>query len=320
MISIKSLLVAFTLALFVSLPVYAETGFTVLGTQGGPVPNPNRGQPSNLLSVNGVQTLIDVGDGTASRLSKLRLTTDQIDNVLISHLHFDHTGGLQGVIGLRFQNQAQKTMQIYGPPGTEVLVEGIIASMAPAIEANNGAPGKPPLTTDKLVKTHVIKPGDSFNIGDTKVTVAKNTHFGFLLDSPLNKKFQSFSFRFETPDKTIVYTGDTGPSIDVEKLALGADILIGEMIDLELTANQIRTANPHFPENRILGVKKFLARHHLTPNELGKLAAKAGVKELVVTHLVPGGLMTKKHLKQYEEKIALEFSGKITIAEDMDRF
>lgn len=106
----------------------AETKFVTLGTQGGPITSPHRGQPSNLLMVNGVNTLVDVGDGTAERLSKIRIPTARVDNILISHLHFDHMAGLLGILGLRFQTNSPKPVQVYGPPGTKELVAGLLAA------------------------------------------------------------------------------------------------------------------------------------------------------------------------------------------------
>lgn len=301
-------------------PAKAETTFVTLGTQGGPITSPHRGQPSNLLTVNGVHALVDVGDGTAERLSKLGLPTARIDNVLISHLHFDHTAGLLGMIGLRFQTNSPKPLQVYGPPGTDELVKGLVASMAPAMGAGYGVPGQREYTPEELVEVHVLKDGDSSRIGDTKVTVARNTHYSFEPGSAEAEKYQSLALRLETPDKIIAFTGDTGPSREVEELARGADILVGEMIDVDFTVEQIKAIDPHLPEKRAKGMKIHLAAHHLTPGDLGAMAAKAGVKELVVTHLVPGAAMTAEHFKSYAEEIGRKFSGKVTFANDMDKF
>lgn len=317
---IKAACVVSVFTLLIVSVAYSDTSFVILGTQGGPVTAPERSQPANLLTVNGVQTLVDVGDGTAGQLSKMNLQAMDIDNILISHLHFDHMGGLQAIIGLRFQTYSPKPIQIYGPPGTDVLVKGIIDSMAPAMEADYGVPGQSAFNADQLVNTHVIRSGDVFKLGDTTVKTAKNTHYSFAPGSPEDKKFQSFSFRFETPDKVIVYTSDTGPSTEVEKFAKGADILISEMIDVELTIKLIRMKNRNMPEERLAGMRYHLSKHHLTTSELGKMAANAQAGELVVTHLAPGNAMTEKHLDAYTKKIAEEFQGKITLAKDMDKF
>ena len=298
----------------------AETKFITLGTQGGPITSPTRGQPSNLLVVNGVNTLVDVGDGTAGRLSKLRLPTARIDNILISHLHFDHMAGLQGMLGLRFQTNSPKPLQVYGPPGTKELVDGLLASMKPSMEAGYGVPGQRSYTSDELVGVHEVRDGETFELEDMKVLVARNTHYSFAPGSAEAEKFQSLAFRFETPDKTIAFTGDTGPSTDVERLASGADMLVAEMIDVDFTIEQVRRIDPNLPEDRMKGMRIHLSSHHLTPADLGSMAANAGVKELVVTHLVPGAAMTEEHFKKYGEEIAGKYSGKVTFANDMDAF
>lgn len=298
----------------------AETKFVTLGTQGGPITSPHRGQPSNLLMVNGVNTLVDVGDGTAERLSKIRIPTARVDNILISHLHFDHMAGLLGILGLRFQTNSPKPVQVYGPPGTKELVAGLLASMKPSMEAGYGVPGQKSYTAEEIVVAHDVKGGDSFELGDVKVLVTHNTHYSFEAGSAEDEKFQSLSFRFETPDKTIAFTGDTGPSTDVEELAKGADMLVAEMIDVNFTVDQIRRIDPNLPEDRLKGMKIHLAAHHLTPADLGAMAANTGVKELVVTHLVPGAAMTEEHFRKYGEEIAAKYSGKVTFANDMDEF
>jgi ribonuclease BN (tRNA processing enzyme) len=301
-------------------PAKAETTFVTLGTQGGPITSPHRGQPSNLLTVNGVHTLVDVGDGTAERLSRLQLPTARIENILISHLHFDHTAGLLGMLGLRYQTNSPKPLQVYGPPGTDELVSGLIARMRPSMDAGYGVPGQRGYTPEELVEVHVVKGGDRFQIGETKVTVAQNTHYSFEPKSAEAEKYQSLSFRIETPDKTIAFTGDTGPSTEVEEVAKGADLLVGKMIDVQFTIEQIKKIDPHLPEVRATGMKIHLAAHHLTPGDLGQMAANAGVKELVVTHLVPGAAMTEEHFRSYAEEIGRKFSGKVTFASDMDKF
>jgi ribonuclease BN (tRNA processing enzyme) len=315
----------FVAAMALSLPLVAseaaaETRFWTLGTQGGPVTDARRSQPANLLTVDGVNTLVDVGDGTAGRLAFLDLPVARIDNVLISHLHFDHTAGLLAMLGLRFQTNSPKPLQVYGPPGTERMVKGLLDAMGPAMEAGYGVPGQKEFMAEQIVQTHEIKAGDTFQLGATKVTVAGNTHYSFEPGSPEAEKHQSLSFRFETPDRTIVYTGDTGPSPEVEKLARGADLLVGEMIDVGLTVDLVKKVDPELPPKRLEGMKIHLSTHHLTPADLGGLAAKAGVKELVVTHLAPGGAMKEGHLEAYQKEIAKEFSGKITIANDLDQF
>ena len=134
---IPSLVIASALAIFAA-PGLAQDADTpeigtwiTLGTRAGPVPSPTRSQPANLLKANGKNILVDTGDGTAGQLAKLGIPTNAIDAVFISHLHWDHTGGLAAILGLRAQTNAPPRLAIYGPPGTAEMVAGLIASMVP---------------------------------------------------------------------------------------------------------------------------------------------------------------------------------------------
>ena len=77
--------------------------WVTLGTHGGPVPSAQRSQPANLLLEGDRAILVDAGDGAAGQLAKVGVPLPRLSAVFISHLHFDHTGGLPAIIGLRFQ-------------------------------------------------------------------------------------------------------------------------------------------------------------------------------------------------------------------------
>ena len=92
--------------------------FTTLGTNSGPIPNPERSEPANLLRFGDQVVLVDVGDGAPEQLVKAGVPLKAVTAVVISHLHFDHTGGLFAFLGLRYQAGIQGPLTIYGPPGT----------------------------------------------------------------------------------------------------------------------------------------------------------------------------------------------------------
>lgn len=259
--------------LTIGSPAIAETAFVTLGTLGGPVPAPSRGQPSNLLIVNGVNTHVDCGVGTMQRFSKMNVAPFAVDNLVITHLHFDHVGGLLAVLGLRFQAESRHPLQIYGPPGTDDMVRGLLAAMTPSMEVDCGVPGRKSPTPGQLVEVHVVKGGETFDVGEVKVVAADNTHYGFKPGSPEADAHQSLAYRFQTPGTTIVVTGDTDPGDAVTELAAGADMLVGEMIDVQRTVDLVVRANPHMNEKRLQGMTFHLVRHHLTPDQLATIAA-----------------------------------------------
>lgn len=307
-------------ALMFAQPVAAESSFITLGTIGGPVPHPTRSQPANLLVVDDEVTLVDIGDGFSGRLAGAGVALWDVDNVLISHLHFDHMGGLFSILGLRFQTAVPQPLHVYGPPGTKAMVEGILSGMAPSMEAAYGVPGVKPLPKEQLVVAHDIVSGDIFDLGPTKVTAISNSHYSFAPGSKLAEKYQSLSFRFETPDRTYVFTGDTGPSAAVNELAAGADVFVAEMIDLDAVIGMFRKARPNLPENRVHEMTVHLSTHHLVPTDLGKMAQVAGVKKLVVTHLAVGPGFTDDDIARWVAGIKAEYSGEVVVANDLDRF
>ena len=70
-----------------------------------------------------------------------------------------------------------------------------------------------------------IRDGATFDLGATHVTAAKNTHYTLAPGRAEDHEFESLSLRFDTPTRSIVYTGDTGASPAVGKLVRGADLL-----------------------------------------------------------------------------------------------
>lgn len=297
-------------------PALAETSFTILGTRGGPVPSAHRGQPANLLKVGSSLSLIDVGDGTAGQLMKVGLNARQIDNLFISHLHADHYGGLLALLGLRFQTNANAPLQVYGPPGTRQLVKGILDGMSPAIRAGYGT-GEQPRKSAELAIAHELQSGDAVIVDGFTLRVVANTHYSFPKGSKEADEFLSLSLRFETPDRTIVYTGDTGPSTEVEEFGKGADLLVAEVIELDGVMASTRQTAPDMTDEQSAHLAQHLSEQHLRPADLGRMAAAIGAPKLVVTHIAAG---PDENLDTVRSGISSAYDGEIVIAEDLDKF
>lgn len=294
--------------------------FVTLGTNGGPITFPDRSEPANALVRGKDVVLVDAGDGVAEQLIKAGIRLPQVKAVFISHLHFDHTAGLQGVLGLRYQTDTNSKLKIFGPPGTKALVDGLIASMAPAAAAGYGDKNAIPVAPASTVE--VIEMGDkaSVNLDDVRVTARQNTHYSFPVGSDMDKRFKSLSFRFDYPGRSIVYTGDTGPSPAVEELAKGADLLVSEMIDVDRTVGAVKQNHAAGGGGGDMnGVIWHLKTHHLTPEAVGQLAGKAGVKSLVITHFVAPGAKAADEMR-YEQEIGANYRGPVIIARDLDEF
>jgi ribonuclease BN (tRNA processing enzyme) len=227
-------------------------------------------------------------------------------------------GGLSALIGLRNQLGSVDVLTIYGPRGTKALVDGLVAATRPSAEAAYGFEGTPfadPVDTVTVVE---MTDGSTATVGPMTVSARQNSHYSFAPGGDMDRRYQALSFRFDAPGRVIAYTGDTGPSAAVEELAAGADLLVAEMIDLDriLTpAQRTRLAANATGQD----MPRHLTDHHITPDQVGEMAARAGVKSLVVTHLVAPGATTADLLR-YNATIGRHYHGPVVIAADLDVF
>lgn len=294
----------------------ARAEIITLGTNAGPVPNPRRSEPALLLRTGGDNILIDAGDGVSQQLGKANVDLGSIRTVLISHLHFDHTGGLFAFLALNYHLMNTGEITIYGPPGVKGLIAGLNASMNAATAGASDMRVRMPFAPGANIKVVEVGDGSTFTVGAVRITAAANSHFAASVAASDRPRELSLSFRFDTPGRSIVYTGDTGPSENVEKLARGADILFCEVFDPDAALATLKSKRPDLPTGTLERVSAHFRKEHLQPTDVGLLAARADVGSVVLVHdaIEPRGLAAASRA------IAAHYRGSITFADDLDRF
>jgi ribonuclease BN (tRNA processing enzyme) len=299
-------------------PPAKGTVVITLGTAGGPLPRAGRTQSSNLLVVDGTPYLIDAGDGAVRRIVRAGYDFRRVGKVFITHPHSDHTNGLATLLNAQWEYARREPTDVYGY-GVEALVKGAIAYLTPNAEVR-WSEGKR-IKMEQVFRGHDVAPGAIYQDANVRVIATENTHFNFPPESPAHGKYRSYSYRFETPGRTVVFTGDTGPSKALEQLAKGADLLVTEVnvtqevIELQKRNGSWQAKSPAEQEAWI----RHMNEEHITPEQVGQLAAAAGVKTVVLTHFTPT-VNRNDDYQRFVDATKKHYSGPVVLAKDLMQF
>lgn len=304
-------------------PPAAATRVFTLGTQGGPISNANRSQPSNAVVVGDRIYLVDAGNGVARQLRQAGLDYRRVGNIFITHNHDDHNADWGTLMGLQWSTGRRSPTHVYGPKGTESMREGFLRYFQYNAEIRASDPGYsvPP---EAIFKAHDITGNGVVYQDDlVKVSAVEVCHYHFsIANMQTSSPHKAYAFRFETPDKVIVFSGDTGACAALTDFARGADLLIHEVVSLPLMADTLRKLFDSMPEKPPAGMFEGLMRHmaedHTLPEDIGQLAKAAGVKKVVLSHFVPGG--DKDPDSAYLDGVKKYFDGPVVAAKDLMEF
>jgi len=290
----------------------------LLGTHGGPSADPERSEPASLLVIGGRPYLIDAGAGVARQLAAAGERTTAIRTIFITHHHLDHTAGLEPLIALSWigtglSGRSEPPVQVYGPPATSFLVKAAINYISVSERIFRAGIPSLPDAADMFVGHDIDHDGLAYQDDRVRVTAVENTHFGHASFGPDGKKDMSFSYRFDTPAGSVVFTGDTGPSEAVTRLAKGADVLVSEVLLPGGGAARPAGGTPLAGE-----LAEHMSREHLTPEDVGRMATAAGVKTVILTHLVIGN--APEAAQRLETEVRKSFSGTVIVGRDLLKF
>lgn len=293
----KTFSIALALCLAAGTAAAQHTQVVVLGT-GTPNADPDRSGPAVAIVTNGQAYLVDAGPGivrraaAAAREGVPALRMPGLDIVFLTHLHSDHTLGLPDLMLSPWVLDRTAPLRVYGPPGTADMVRFIDSAYTEDIHLRL-AGGEPSNKTGWRSVVHEIR-DTGVVYRDSNVTVrAFRVHHGAWECA--------YGYRFETPDRVIVVSGDTRPTDAVVNACHGCDVLVHEVYDAE----RLKQRSPAW--------QAYYHRYHTSTYELGDLAARAKPKLLLLVHQLYSGGTDEDLVRQ----IATRFPGRVVSAHDL---
>jgi ribonuclease BN (tRNA processing enzyme) len=311
------------------------TELILLGTAAAPMPVAGRAGISSALVIDDRVFVVDCGRGAPSGYVNAGLDFRRLEAVFITHLHADHTGDLPGMLlypwGVRSDAGGPlPPIHVHGPSRPKALPEGDTTfHRQTTIHPELPAPGTADLVRDVLAAFayHLnVMPLDA-RMPDAGALVRG---FDIALPPPVNDARQSpvlvlqddsvqvravavthgravpaLAYRFDTPDGSVVFSGDTTVNDDLVALARGADILVHSVADLEA-----------LQRNGLTGAAlERMAALHTDVSQVGSVAQRAGVSELILTHYLPAEPDAISD-EQWAQRASVGFSGRTTAGRD----
>jgi ribonuclease BN (tRNA processing enzyme) len=248
-----------------------HTRLILLGTGGGPRPRKASSASAQAIIVNNAAYVIDCGNGVARQLAFANVPLRTVRHILVTHQHSDHNADYGNLIWLAWAAGLNTRVDTWGPPPLAKMTSLFFEMNAYDIKTRIANEGRVPLVP--LVHVHELKAG-GLVLRDDAVTI-KST----LVDHP--PVVPAFAYRVDAPDRSIVISGDTRPSSNLVTLAHGADILVHSAF-YPPAIDRLVAGVPN-----ATALKASIVAHQTSVEDAGRVAQAAGVKTLVLSHLVP---------------------------------
>lgn len=308
--------------LTLQLPVIAQekqvseppvrTQIVLLGT-GNPPADPDRSGPATAIIVNGTPYLVDFGAGVIRRakaavadrgISALEPTNLRV--VFVTHLHSDHTVGYPDLILTPWVLGRHASLEVYGPPGIKAMSEHVLEAYRADFETRIKGYNQTGYTGGSSPQGHSVNAHEITGAGvvykDDNVTVTafRTKH-----------AMESYGYRFDTPDRSIVISGDTNPAQATIDACNGCDVLIHEVLTQEWLAKR-----PDF--------QKYASQFHTSTTQLAELAAKAKPRLLILYHASISWRPVVDNVRSTPSELLNEmtsrYSGHVVVGRDLDVF
>jgi ribonuclease BN (tRNA processing enzyme) len=249
----------------------AKTRLILLGTGGGPRPRKVSSASAQVIISNNRAYVIDCGNGVARQLVFADVPLPTVRHIFLTHQHSDHNADYGNLIWLAWASGLSTRVDTWGPPPLAKMTKLFFEMNAYDIDTRIANEGRVPLVP--LVHVHELRDGGPVMRDENVRVTATLVHHPPVVPA--------FAYRFDGADRSIVISGDTTRSDNLVKLATGAEVLVHAVLYLPAVDRLVaRVPNA-------TALKASIIANQTSAEDAGRVAQEAGVKILVLSHLVP---------------------------------
>jgi ribonuclease BN (tRNA processing enzyme) len=274
----------------------SATRVLLLGTGAGPTPKLGRNPTAAALLYGESAYIVDCGNGVGLQLTKAGIAFGSLRGVFITHHHFDHVADFATLIAQGW-TQLRTPLPMRGPPPLARMTELFQELFAVDLASRVAEEGRKPFATLVDVQ-EIVAPGLCFTDDHVRVACTLVNH-GTIA--------HAFAYRFDCPDRSVVFSGDTAYAPQLVELARGAHTLVHEAAFLPAIGQAV-------PGNTSARQIERIIKVHSSVEQAAQVAQAAGVAKLVLSPLVPATGVTNE---QWTAAAAQHFTGEIVVGRDL---
>jgi ribonuclease BN (tRNA processing enzyme) len=286
------------LLLLVFTSAHSQTQIVLLGT-GTPYPDPHASGPATAVVVGKRVFLFDAGVNVMRQINAAGLSLTGPEATFITHLHSDHTLGYPDLILTSWITRRRKALEVFGPPGLRRMTNHLLAAYSEDIEIRTRGLERE-VASYLRVNVHEIQPAVIYEKEGVRVTAIRVPHGSWK---------NAFAYRVDTPDRSILISGDTAPSKALTAAAKDIDVLVHEVYLSTNLKPEDRPGGELWPQ--------YMREFHTSERELGEIAAKANCKTLLLTHIIRFGGTDEQLVSGIR---AGGYVGRIVVGKDLERY
>ncbi len=252
---------------------------------GSPLPDPRRASACTAVIAGKNFYVVDTGPGSERKLELMRLNPGKVKAVLLTHFHSDHIGDLGELMLKRWTGGSRKTpLDVFGPTGVETVVKGFDQAYSLDDEyriMHHGPETVPPSGAGGAARTFSFAEGKEEAViideDGLKVTAFPVDH------APVKP---AVGYRFDYKGRSVVISGDTAPVQSLLNQARGADLLVHEALQ-PIMISKLKGIAQKIGRTNTAKIMGDILNYHTSPEDAARIAEKAGVRHLLLTHIIP---------------------------------